>query len=53
VFGGFFSARFCYNIHDERDQREALKATQAYREQQAALQREKLTAMPQRSAGIN
>jgi hypothetical protein len=25
-----------YNIHDERDQREALRATQAYREQQAA-----------------
>ena len=42
-----------YNIHDERDQRKALRATQAYREQQAALQHEKLTAMPQHSAGIN
>jgi integrase len=35
-----------YNIHDERDQREALRATQAYREQQAALQRERLATMP-------
>jgi hypothetical protein len=34
------------NIHDERDQREALRATQAYREQQAASQREKLASMP-------
>ena len=42
-----------YNIHDERDQREALRATQAYRQQQAVAQREKLTTMPQRSAGIN
>lgn len=42
-----------YNIHDERDQREALRATQAYREQQAALQREKLSTIPQRSAGVN
>jgi len=42
-----------YNIHDEKDQREALRATQAYREQQAAVQREKIAAMPQRSAGIN
>ena len=36
----------CYNIHDERDRREALRATQAYREQQAAMQRERLAAMP-------
>jgi integrase len=35
-----------YNIHDERDQREALRATQAYREQQAALQRERVATMP-------
>jgi integrase len=35
-----------YNIHDERDQREALRATQAYREQQAAMQRERLAKMP-------
>ena len=35
-----------YNIHDERDQREALRATQAYRQQQAASQREKLASMP-------
>lgn len=41
-----------YNIHDERDQREALRATQAYREQQATLQRGKLATMPQRAAGI-
>jgi integrase len=42
-----------YNIHDERDQREALRATHAYREQQAALQREKLATVPQSSAGLN
>jgi hypothetical protein len=42
-----------YNIHDEKDQREALRATQAYREKQAAVQREKVAAMPQRSVGIN
>ena len=41
-----------YNIHDERDQREALRTTQAYREQQATQQREKLAAMPTR-AGVN
>lgn len=41
-----------YNIHDERDQREALRATQSYREQQATQQREKLAAMPTR-AGVN
>ena len=35
-----------YNIHDERDQREALRATQAYRGQPAAMQREKLATMP-------
>jgi len=42
-----------YNIHDERDQREALRAIQAYRGQQAALQREKLATMPQRTTGAN
>jgi len=42
-----------YNIHDERDQREALRATQAYREQQAAAQREKLATLPKPSIGIN
>jgi hypothetical protein len=35
-----------YNSDDERDQREALRATQAYREQQAAMQRERLAKMP-------
>jgi integrase len=35
-----------YNIHDERDQREALRATQAYRQQRAAMQSERLTKMP-------
>jgi len=34
-----------YNIHDERDQREAMRATQAYREQQAASQRERVAKM--------
>jgi hypothetical protein len=42
-----------YNIHDERDQREALRATQAYRQQQAAVQREKLASASRQSAGIN
>ncbi len=42
-----------YNIHDERDQREALRATQAYREQQAVLQRERLAALPMRSTSTN
>jgi integrase len=42
-----------YNIHDERDQREALRATQAYREQQAVLQREKLATMSRRAVGVN
>ena len=41
-----------YNIHDERDQREALRATQAYREQQAAVQRERLARMPAAGQGI-
>lgn len=41
-----------YNIHDDRDQLEALKAARAYREQQAAAQREKVAGMPQRSTGI-
>jgi len=41
-----------YNIHDQRDQREALRATQAYREQQAAAQRKKLATLPQKSIGI-
>jgi hypothetical protein len=35
-----------YNIHEERDQRQALRATQAYRLQQAAMQRERLAKMP-------
>jgi integrase len=42
-----------YNIHDDRDQLEALRAARAYREHQAATQREKLAAMPQRSMGLN
>jgi integrase len=42
-----------YDITNDRDQREALRATQEYRQQQATALREKLTAMPQRSAGIN
>jgi hypothetical protein len=42
-----------YNIHDDRDQLEALRAARAYREQQAATQREKLAAIRQRSTGIN
>jgi integrase len=41
-----------YNIHDDRDQLEALRAARGYREQLAAAQREKTTAMPQRSTGI-
>lgn len=40
-----------YNITDERDRRQALRATQEYRQEQAAAER--VTAMPNRSAGIN
>lgn len=40
-----------YNIANENDQREALRATAAYRQQQAA-QPEKVTVMPQQSARI-
>src|SRR5215469_2186679 len=42
-----------YNIHDEKDRREALRATQACRQQQAAVQREKVTAVPKPSIGVN
>ena len=35
-----------YNIHNECDQREALRATQAYHVQQAAMQRARLATMP-------
>jgi len=42
-----------YDITNERDQREALRATQEYRQQQAATQRGKFRAMPQQSAGVN
>ena len=42
-----------YNITDGRDQREALRALKAYREQQAVAQREKLATMPAPSKGIN
>lgn len=42
-----------YNIHDERDQREALLATQAYRQQQAATQHEKLANLRQRPTATN
>jgi hypothetical protein len=34
-----------YNIHDERDQREALRAIQAYREQKAAAERERIASI--------
>jgi integrase len=40
-----------YDICNERDQREALRATEAYRQQQAA-QAEKITVMPQQSARV-
>jgi hypothetical protein len=39
-----------YDITNDRDQHEALRATQEYRQQQAAALREELAAMPQRSA---
>lgn len=42
-----------YNIHDERDQREALRATQAYREQQAAALKDKITPMRQQWTGVH
>jgi integrase len=42
-----------YNVTNDRDQREALRATQEYRQQQAAALREKIASMPQRSAGVN
>jgi hypothetical protein len=42
-----------YNITSEADLRDAMQRTQTYREQQAAIEREKLASMPQRSAGIN
>jgi integrase len=42
-----------YNIHDERDQREALRTTQAYREQQASAQRNKIIVRPQQSKEIH
>lgn len=42
-----------YNIHDERDQREALRATQVYREQQAAALREKVAPIRQQSTGVH
>ncbi len=40
-----------YDICNERDQREALRATEAYR-QQHSVQAEKITVMPQQSAKI-
>jgi integrase len=40
-----------YDICNERDQREALRATEAYRQQQAA-QAEEITVMPQQSARV-
>jgi hypothetical protein len=40
-----------YNIANENDQREAMRATAAYRQQQAA-EPDKITAMPQKSASI-
>ncbi len=40
-----------YNITDEPDQREALRATEAYRQQQAA-QAEKIAVTPQQSARV-
>ena len=40
-----------YDICNEHDQREALRATEAYRQQQAA-QAEKITVMPQQSAKV-
>lgn len=40
-----------YDICNERDQREALRATEAYRQQQAA-KAEKITVMPQQSARV-
>lgn len=42
-----------YNITDGRDQREALEAVKAYREQQATAQREQLAELPLPSKGIN
>jgi hypothetical protein len=39
------------DICNERDQREALRATEAYR-QQHSVQAEKITVMPQQSAKI-
>ncbi len=40
-----------YNIANENDQREALRATAAYRQQRVA-QPEKITVMPQQSGRI-
>jgi integrase len=42
-----------YDIVDGRDQCQALEAVKAYREQQAAAQREKLASMPASSKGIS
>jgi integrase len=42
-----------YNITDDRDQREALRAVQAYRERQAVAQREKLEVLPAPSKAVN
>jgi integrase len=41
-----------YNIHDDRDQLEALKAARSYREQQAAALREKVSPIRQQSTGV-
>jgi integrase len=42
-----------YDITDGTDQRQALQAVRAYRERQAAAQREKLTTLPTPSKGVN
>jgi len=42
-----------YDITNDSDQRAALRATREYRQQQAAALRDKMAAVPQRSAGVN
>ena len=42
-----------YNITDDRDQRDALRAVQAYRKRQDEAQRENLEALPAPSKAVN
>jgi hypothetical protein len=42
-----------YNIHDDRDQLEALKAARSYGEQQPAALRDKVSPIRQQSTGVH